>query len=86
MSRTELAQVMPWRERVPLEQLRGDIASSRPMLTKGCCKGNNYEQNRSLDFPDEPENNRRNVRYVLASSPRIADLFYAQIHAGEGNN
>ena len=23
MSRTELAQVMPWRERVPLEQLRG---------------------------------------------------------------
>ena len=24
--------------------LRGDIASSRPMLTKGCCKGNNYEQ------------------------------------------
>ncbi len=27
-----------------MEQLRGDIASSRPMLTKGCCKGNNYEQ------------------------------------------
>ena len=24
--------------------LRGDIASSRPVLTKGCCKGNNYEQ------------------------------------------
>ena len=24
------------------------------MLTKGCCKGNNYEQNLSLDFPDEP--------------------------------
>ena len=44
-----------------MEQLRGDIASSRPMLTKGCCKGNNYEQNLSLDFPDEPENNRRNV-------------------------
>ena len=38
-----------------MEQLRGDIASSRPMLTKGCCKGNNYEQNLSLDFPDEPE-------------------------------
>ena len=35
--------------------LRGDIASSRPMLTKGCCKGNNYEQNLSLDFPDEPK-------------------------------
>ena len=37
-----------------MEQLRADIASSRPMLTKGCCKGNNYEQNLSLDFPDEP--------------------------------
>ena len=37
-----------------MEQLRGDIDSSRPMLTKGCCKGNNYEQNLSLDFPDEP--------------------------------
>ena len=24
------------------------------MLTKGCCKGNNYEQNLSLVFPDEP--------------------------------
>ena len=35
--------------------LRGDIASSRPMLTKGCCKGNNYEQNLSLDFSDEPQ-------------------------------
>ena len=32
--------------------LRGDIASSRPMLTKGCCKGNNYEQRFALDtFP-----------------------------------
>ena len=38
-----------------MEQLRGDIDSSRPMLTKGCCKGNNYEQNLSLDFPDEPK-------------------------------
>ena len=38
-----------------MEQLRGDIASSRPMLTKGCYKGNNYEQNLSLDFPDEPK-------------------------------
>ena len=35
-----------------MEQLRGDIASSRPMLTKGCCKGNNYEQRFALDtFP-----------------------------------
>ena len=32
-----------------MEQLRGDIASSRPMLTKGCCKGNNYEQRFALD-------------------------------------
>jgi hypothetical protein len=24
--------------------LRVDIASSRPKQTKGCCKGNNYEQ------------------------------------------
>ena len=24
------------------------------MLTKDCCKGNNYEQNLSLDFSDEP--------------------------------
>ena len=32
--------------------IRGDIASSRPMLTKGCCKGNNYEQRFALDtFP-----------------------------------
>ena len=31
---------------------RGHIASSRPMLTKGCCKGNNYEQRFALDtFP-----------------------------------
>ena len=37
-----------------MEQLRADIDSSRPMLTKGCCKGNNYEQNLSLDFSDEP--------------------------------
>ena len=36
-----------------MEQLRGDIVSLRPMLTKGCCKGNNYEQNLSLDFLDE---------------------------------
>ena len=40
-----------WTHRKQLEQLlqqvttlRGDIASSRPMQTKGCCKGNNYEQ------------------------------------------
>ena len=54
MSRTELAQVMPWRERVPCNGTasRGHIASSRPMLTKGCCKGNNYEQCFALDtFP-----------------------------------
>ena len=50
MSRTELAQV---KECHVMEQLRGDIVSLRPMLTKGCCKGNNYEQNLSLDFPDE---------------------------------
>ena len=32
--------------------LRQDIASSRPMQTKGCCKGNNYEQRFALDtFP-----------------------------------
>ena len=32
--------------------LRGDIASSRSMLTKACCKGNNYEQRFALDtFP-----------------------------------
>ncbi len=39
----------------PLQQgttLRQDIASSRPMQTKGCCKGNNYEQRFALDtFP-----------------------------------
>ena len=40
-----------------MEQLRGDIDSSRPMLTKGCCKGNNYDQNLSLDFPDEQKKN-----------------------------
>ena len=35
-----------------MEQLCGDIASSRPMLTKDCCKGNNYEQRFALDtFP-----------------------------------
>ena len=29
-----------------------DIASSRPMQTKGCCKGNNYEQRFALEtFP-----------------------------------
>ena len=39
-----------------MEQLRGDIVSLRPMLTKGCCKGNNYEQNLSLDFPDGQKN------------------------------
>ena len=39
-----------------MEQLRGDIVSLRPMLTKGCCKGNNYEQKLSLDFPDEQKN------------------------------
>ena len=27
-----------------MEKLRGDIDSSRPMLTESCCKGNNYEQ------------------------------------------
>ena len=43
-----------------MEQLRGDIASSRPMLTKGCCKGNNYEQRFALDtFP--ADFNWRNV-------------------------
>jgi len=32
--------------------LRQEIASSRPMQTKGCCKGNNYEQRFALDtFP-----------------------------------
>ena len=32
--------------------LRGDIASSRSMLTNACCKGNNYEQRFALDtFP-----------------------------------
>ena len=32
--------------------LRQDIASSRPMQTKGCCKGNNKEQRFALDtFP-----------------------------------
>ena len=48
-----------WTHRKQLEQLlqqvttlRGDIASSRLMLTKGCCKGNNYEQRFALDtFP-----------------------------------
>ena len=36
-----------------MEQLRGDTSPlSRPMLTKGCCKGNNYEQRFALDtFP-----------------------------------
>ena len=41
----------------PLQQwttLRGDIASSRPMQIKGCCKGNNYEQRFALHaFPVE---------------------------------
>ena len=47
-----------WTHGKQLEQLlqqvttRGHIASSRPMLTKGCCKGNNYEQRFALDtFP-----------------------------------
>ena len=48
-----------WTHRKQLEQLlqqvttlRGDIASSRPMQTKACCKGNNYEQRFALDtFP-----------------------------------
>ena len=48
-----------WTHRKQLEQLLqqvttlcGDIASSRLMLTKGCCKGNNYEQRFALDtFP-----------------------------------
>ena len=47
-----------WTHGKQLEQLlqqvttRGHIASSRPMLTKGCCKGNNYEQRFTLDtFP-----------------------------------
>ena len=50
-----------WTHKRQLEQLlqqvtthRGDIDSSRPMLTKGCCKGNNNEQNLSLHFPEEP--------------------------------
>ena len=47
-----------------MEQLRGDIASSRPMLTKGCCKGNNYEQNLSLDFSDE----HNNIMYRIKST------------------
>ena len=36
-----------------MEQLRGDTSPlSRPMLTKGCCKGNNYEQRFASDtFP-----------------------------------
>ena len=34
--------------------LRQDIASSRPIQTKGCCKGNNKEQRFALDtFPAE---------------------------------
>ena len=32
--------------------LRQEIASSRPMQTKGCCKGNNYEERFALEtFP-----------------------------------
>ena len=62
MSRTELAQVMPWRERVPCN---GTASQGYRLFEahadQGLLEGNNYEQKLSLDFPDEPENNRRNV-------------------------
>ena len=49
-----------------MEQLRQDIASSRPMQTKGCCKGNNYEQRFALDIRlstivDIKKNNSNNL-------------------------
>ena len=65
-----------WTHRRQLEQLlqqvtmlRGDIASSRPMLTKGCCKRNNYEQNLSLDFSDEPK-----LLHDRKKSPKRSEL------------
>ena len=54
MSRTELAQVMPWRERVPWNGTasRGQSPLRGPCRHKACCNGNNYEQRFALDtFP-----------------------------------
>ena len=53
MSRTELAQVMPWRERVPCN---GTASRGHRLFEahadQGLRKGNNYEQRFALDtFP-----------------------------------